>query len=179
MRSIVRLKARGDTRGMRIAVFLLAAAACSSTGTYDGPPPEPPPADSVAFHIAQADAAPNYLELATEDGTIFVDPQPFATLGDVLSVRPQRNASSPDAPLWQVVVIFATESHEQIAGATAQNRGKRIAVLSQGTLVAAPAIEEPVTNGRLVIDEGYTRSEAEHLAHTIAGRMYSVPHRAP
>jgi preprotein translocase subunit SecD len=70
-----------------------------------------------------------------------------------------------------VLVVFNDEGTKKFSDITAQNVGKRIAVLVNGKVYTAPRINERISGGRAQIQGKLTTEEAEKLAEIINGAV--------
>lgn len=67
-----------------------------------------------------------------------------------------------------VSVRFDSEGAKQFARLTRRSVGKRIAIVLDGRIVAAPKVLEPITGGSMMIQGNFTAQESQDLAATIA-----------
>lgn len=66
-----------------------------------------------------------------------------------------------------VELVFTESGGEKFAGITRGNLMKRIAILVDGDLVSVPIIRAEISQGRAIIDGGFTEAEAIRLAESI------------
>lgn len=76
----------------------------------------------------------------------------------------------------QPVVEFALtgEGAEIFAKLTTDNKGKRLAIVSDNKIKSAPNINEPITGGRGII-QGFTAAEGENLKAVLRSAWLNVP----
>lgn len=76
----------------------------------------------------------------------------------------------------QPVVEFALsgEGAEIFAKLTTENKGKRLAIVSDGKIKSAPNINEPITGGRGII-QGFSAEEGENLKAVLRSAWLNVP----
>ncbi len=135
------------------------------------------------YFIKQTDAEGNlnYTPLGySEEGDIIYDmPKDIDTLiadGSVVmsgtDVADAQAASYKDSMSNQQFVVslnFTPDGSKKFSDATtdAFNKGESIGIYYDGTIVSAPNVNEPITNGQAQISGSFTYEEAERLASTI------------
>lgn len=76
--------------------------------------------------------------------------------------------------VWEgksVVELTFTEAGKvRFAMLTEENVGKRIGILVDGELVSAPIVRAPITEGKAMIDGGFSEEEAHEIAAGIMRR---------
>ncbi|MDI9448268.1 MAG: protein translocase subunit SecD [Bacillota bacterium] len=105
-----------------------------------------------------------YLEFKTEDGTT------------VLTGRQLKDAAAsinPQTDQAEVNLEFEPDGAKIFAEVTAQNVGKQLAIVLDGNVIQAPAIREPIPNGRAQISPYESLDEAQNIA--ILLRSGSLP----
>ncbi len=100
------------------------------------------------------------------NGTIYLHDEVVVTNSDIAeaNVIPQ-----PDGSQFWVGVTFTPDGARKIHEATANNIGKRMAILIDGEVVTAPVVREPL-NESAVINGHISKAEAERIVSGITIR---------
>jgi len=72
-------------------------------------------------------------------------------------------SSSDDGENYMLLFSFSKSGAEKWASMTRKNKGKDIAILSRGKVIAAPRVQEEIKDGKCVISGSYTESEINSL----------------
>jgi preprotein translocase subunit SecD len=120
----------------------------------------------LEVRLAQTEKATN-----VEEATQFIDAflrdsgrrfdlhrVPLVTNNDVVQARVVENRGT-----FGVEVTFSPEASARMQIATSAHYGKQLAIIVNGELVAAPLVQEAVSN-HLLISAGFTRNEAQRIA---------------
>lgn len=105
-----------------------------------------------------------YLEFKTEDGKTVLTGRQLKNA--VAGINPQTNQA-------EVNLEFEPDGAKIFADVTAQNVGRQLAIVLDGNVIQAPAIREPIPNGRAQISPYESLDEAENIA--ILLRSGSLP----
>jgi hypothetical protein len=70
---------------------------------------------------------------------------------------------SEDEENYMLLFSFSESGSEKWASMTRMNKGKNIAILNQGKVLAAPRVIEEIKNGKCAISGNYTESEINQL----------------
>lgn len=158
----------------------------SPSGTIEPEPAQPEPAQpesptpdtasravSVSFRLVEEAGSPG-LEKA-------VDPK----TGDAIFLRPEavidndavKEARVTADSVWKEPVVEITLNEmakRKFSDFTAQNAGRRLAILVDGKVVNTPMIRERIASGTCIISGGFTQQEAERIA---AGILLPAPEK--
>jgi len=66
-------------------------------------------------------------------------------------------------------VLLSSEGRERLAEITRRNRGRQIAILVDGKMIAAPLISDPIENGAMQLSSDFDQHGAQQLAQAIRG----------
>ncbi|HJD44098.1 MAG TPA: hypothetical protein H9906_03615 [Candidatus Paenalcaligenes intestinipullorum] len=92
-----------------------------------------------------------WLEIeADADNRFYLNDQPVLSRSDVLNVEAMRN----EAGNGVLVLDISDSAAKRLTDLTTQNPGKRLALIIDGTLLAAAGYKEPVDTNRLVFMVG-------------------------
>jgi len=120
----------------------------------------------LAFHLVYPEGAPveGALSLVNESTgeTFQLHSEPFLTGGDVQLAAVERGDGAA-----RVLVAFHPAGSRRLATVTADHVGDRIAIVVHGRLISAPIVRAPISEGRAVIDGGFTEEEALSLAQEL------------
>jgi len=105
-----------------------------------------------------------YLEFKTEDGKTVLTGRQLKDA--VAGINPQTNQA-------EVNLEFEPDGAKIFADVTAQNVGRQLAIVLDGNVIQAPAIREPIPNGRAQISPYESLDEAQNIA--ILLRSGSLP----
>ncbi|MGE4215083.1 MAG: protein translocase subunit SecD [Anaerotignaceae bacterium] len=99
------------------------------------------------------------LVFVDEDGKVLL------TGSDVANAQMSVGSSSNNGPSEPYVSLeFTPEGTALFAQATAQNLGKRIAIVMDEQVVSAPTVNAEITDGKAMITGSFTSEEAEEMA---------------
>jgi len=79
------------------------------------------------------------------------------------------------SPEPQVSLRFNSEGKKLFSEITQRNTGKRIAIYLDGVIISAPTVNEPILDGRAVIQGRFTIEEARKLAQRLNAGALPVP----
>jgi preprotein translocase subunit SecD len=151
-------------RFMGMAVSSLAVAAILGAAG-----PDDPPRPKVEFRRAQNEAAPGYTRRPIEGSKDFVyvhDKADFVpTPADVSEARVDRDERNELA----VVIYFTSSGQDKLGALTGDWVDKRLAILVDGKVVAAPILRTKIEAAAL-ISGNFTYSEAERIAVGLRGK---------
>lgn len=104
--------------------------------------------------------------------TLYLDPAAVCTAADFSEVSP-----GTDEVGRAVITIVLTEAGKQkFAKATREYIGKKIAILGNGKLLAAPIVQEEIPGGRIRISGSFTMEEVTALAERL---RKDIPEKLP
>jgi preprotein translocase subunit SecD len=130
--------------------------------------PDDPPRPKVEFRRAQDQAAPGYARRPIEGSKDFVyvhDKADFVpTPADVDEARVDRDERDELA----VVVNFTAAGQDKMGALTGDWVDKRLAILVDGKVVAAPILRTRITAAALITGH-FTRAEGERIARGLRG----------
>lgn len=122
---------------------------------------------AVGFEVRLAEDRPgpglHQARIEGADRVIYLQPQVIVSNGDVVGSavidgdRPSR---------FHVAVKFSAAGAERMRTATAGRRGKPLAILVDGRVVAAPVVRGPIGDSAVITGD-YTRAQAERIAKGI------------
>jgi preprotein translocase subunit SecD len=116
---------------------------------------------TLEFRIAEDEPAPDLTEIAFEPTgeTFYLHNEVLVNQHDVESaaVMMQQGQSA-------VELILTSEGAEKFKELTAQNVGKRCAMVLNGKFLSAPVIRDTILGGRAIINGIFTEAEAEDIA---------------
>ena len=110
----------------------------------------PPPGDEILYGIAQNGVARPY-----------VVETPVLMSGEVVTdvrIRPGDGAQAP-----YLTIDLNRDGTSTFAAITAQNIGRRLAIILDGTVYSAPAIKEAIPGGHLQLTGKFTLEELREL----------------
>lgn len=156
---------------------LVVLAACQTTPkdstTVTAAPNAPQPETSVqaqqqgapiAVFLADTVMQANWTPVNIESGTLYVNPQPVITRGDLVGIQAGTNKQGEG-----LLALELTENGKsRIADVTAKNPNKRLALVVGRTMLAAPGYTTAVTSGQLIFAVG-TEANATAAARAVAG----------
>ncbi|MCX8037661.1 MAG: hypothetical protein N3D11_11580 [Candidatus Sumerlaeia bacterium] len=153
-----------------LLLLVLAMTACET------PPVEPlprpaglPPAPLFQIYLIHEEPGPNVVERRVEKTgeTIFLARRPDATEYDMAwaEVQVDRITGRPS-----VLAHFTIEGADKLALLTAQNIGRRMALIMDGRVLATPLIIAPIRDGRIRIEGFVSKEQAQRLADAVNRR---------
>ncbi|MGA6166388.1 SecDF P1 head subdomain-containing protein [Amycolatopsis magusensis] len=75
----------------------------------------------------------------------------------------------PEMPGWVVDVSLPSDLAEKFAKLTEERVGQQVAIVANGVVQSAPAIQQPITGGEIQITGDFTKDDAEALAAALGG----------
>jgi len=121
---------------------------------------------ALAFHVVypagEVQAGALSMEFAPTGETFYLHPEPFLTGNDV-----QLAATELKEEGAQVLVVFHPAGSRTFATVTTEHVGDRVAMVVHGRLVSAPIVRAPITEGRAIIDGGFSEQEAQTLVYEL------------
>lgn len=116
---------------------------------------------TLEFRIAEDEPAPDLTEIAFEPTgeTFYLHNGVLVNQHDVESAVVVMQLGQP-----AVELILTSEGAKKFEELTAQNVGKRCAMVLNGKLLSAPIIRDTISGGRAIISGIFTESEAEDIA---------------
>ncbi|MFH8797467.1 SecDF P1 head subdomain-containing protein [Streptomyces sp. NPDC017941] len=127
---------------------------------------------------AEGPSAEPLTACATNGSDVRYDLGPVAVPGtDVSTARAHVDERSAQG--WLVDVTFTAAGARRFAALTAKlapqaPRANQLAVVLDGTVISAPAVQQELTDGRVQISGGFTRSSAEELAAQLSAGALPV-----
>ncbi|WP_118974309.1 nuclear transport factor 2 family protein [Taibaiella koreensis] len=106
--------------------------------------------------------------------TFYADPAAVCTAADFSEVKAVLDQAQQPA----VEITLTEAGKEKFAQATRENIGKKIAVIGNGKLLAAPVVQEEIAGGRLTIAGNFTLEETRALTQRISKDMPARSHGA-
>jgi preprotein translocase subunit SecD len=121
----------------------------------------------LAFHLAETQPSEGLKRMAVQGvgETFFLHPRAEITNADVAAATVGESHGHP-----VVELLLTRTGREKLARLTQENVGKRVGMLVDGKLVAAPVIRAPIIQGRAIIDGNFSETEARRVAENIVGR---------
>ncbi|MDP3852228.1 protein translocase subunit SecD [Phenylobacterium sp.] len=132
--------------------------------------------DSVTLEEAAAGRIPPGSELLpSEDGysTILLVRKRALVTGEMLTDAQQQFDQQSGQPV--VSFRFNSQGARRFGDATAQNVGKRFAIILDGKVISAPNINEPIPGGQGVISGSFTPESANDLAVLLRAGALPAP----
>ena len=116
---------------------------------------------ALEFRIAEDEPAPNLTEMVFEPTgeTFYLHNKVLVNQHDVESAAVVNQQGRPTVEL-----ILTSEGAKKFEELTAQNVGKRCAMVLNGKLLSAPTIRDTISGGRAIINGIFTEAEAEDIA---------------
>ncbi|MBU0984065.1 MAG: hypothetical protein KKA42_09360 [candidate division Zixibacteria bacterium] len=119
--------------------------------------------DRVTMEFRLADDAPGDgltgMALAGGGQTFYLNENIMFSNEDVVAATVPGDGDHPFVEL-----TFSDDAAVRLAQFTEENIGRRVAMIIDGELLAAPIIQAPITAGKAVITGDFTREEAERIA---------------
>lgn len=81
----------------------------------------------------------------------------------------------PNSQMPQISIEFNSEGKDLFAAITTRNIGKPVAIFLDGTPISTPTVEEPIKDGKAVINGKFTIQEAKLLAQRLNAGALPVP----
>jgi preprotein translocase subunit SecD len=122
----------------------------------------PPPGDEILHGPIQAGGAESYLVES-----------PVLMTGDSVTDARVRPGSSLEGPY--VEVHLDSRGAETFGSLTANNVGRRLAIILDNTVYSAPVIKEPIPGGDVQITGNFTFEEAHELAIVLRSGALPAP----
>lgn len=90
------------------------------------------------------------------------------------AIETAKVVANPTTRVPEVLVTLTDEGRKQFARATAQNKGRRLAIVAGGEVISAPVIQTAIAGGKVAITVGgrngqTARRAAEELAASLRG----------
>jgi len=117
------------------------------------------------------------LQLLTPSGEVVIEGKHLVPGAAVAEPAQSANLGGLGAAEWQVRVTFNQEGKERFAAATSapEQVGQPIYILLDTTLISAPVVQEPITDGIAVITGGFDPRGAREFANTLNFGALPVP----
>jgi RNA polymerase sigma factor (sigma-70 family) len=172
LRELLRLRGEvGVLRRQQRELEQAAAAAPSKIPRLAGPPasgvtpqPNQPAPFQVQLVIDEPDESSESMTNSAGGEALNVQKTPLMDYTAIRSATVERNASS-GAP--EINFEFSDVGKELFAAVTKENLNKRLAIVLDGHLYAAPVIRSEITGGKAQITGNFTEEEARALAAKI------------
>jgi preprotein translocase subunit SecD len=154
MRSLVRRHGSALALTLLLVSALTLGLGCSSE--------EP----ALAFHlvypmgVVEESALPMRFDPTGE--TFYLHSEPFLTGDDVQLASTELQEDGA-----RVLVVFHPAGSKTFATVTSEHVGDRVAMVVHGRLVSAPTVRAPITEGRAIIDGGFSEEEAQALVYEL------------
>ena len=127
---------------------------------------EPQMAAPLLVFLADTQPHPDWVEVEIDSSNkLYMEPEAFLTREDLASVE----AGSAESGEGLLALTLNEPATQRLATLTQQHRGKRLALVVDGTLLAIPGFSEPLTNNRLIFMVG-SKENAVTAAQIIAGQ---------
>jgi preprotein translocase subunit SecD len=139
------------------------------TAVASAVPPQPSVPRPFAVQLVSDEPGDN-TELMTNNAgsssgtTLHVDKTPLLDYTAVRSVNVTKNTSSGQS---EISVELSEEGKELFAAITREHLNKRLAIVLNGQVYAAPVIRSEITGGKAQISGNFTEEEAQQLAAKI------------
>jgi preprotein translocase subunit SecD len=127
---------------------------------------------SVVFRLAESERAEG-LEAAVfkpTGETFYLHEEVLLSEEDIASATP-----SGEGEIFMVSLILTEDGREKLARFTEAYVGQRVGILVDEQLVSVPRINEPIREGRAIIDGLFTQREAERIAKGIERKWLLAP----
>jgi preprotein translocase subunit SecD len=138
-----------------MAMFVLALLGCGG---------DSPPQDEVRieFRLAETEAGAGLTEAVVAGGVqrYFLHDELILGNADVAAAQVEPGLAGGA----QVGLKLREAGAARVARVTADNIGKRVAILVDGVVVAAPVIRDTIPGGRVLITGDFSEAEAERIA---------------
>jgi preprotein translocase subunit SecD len=133
------------------------------------PRPTPPAPISVEFHLVDESPASNAPEMPVNgtDERVRLAPEVILDRGDIVSAQAQVSQFNQ---AYEVLITVAPEAAGRLRSVTADNIGKRLAIVIDGVVITAPVIQAQIADGQAVISGNFESQQA----HDIADRLNSA-----
>ncbi len=123
------------------------------------------PSTPVDFRLAQDQGAPGLAALPLGQRTLWVMPQPVLDRSDLAGIAPIQDAEGRA----YVRFDFTPAGTQRLAAVTRANRGASLVITVGDTVVAAPRLGEPITQGVLNLPVADARS-AQAIVQAVVGQ---------
>jgi preprotein translocase subunit SecD len=120
---------------------------------------------SVKFYVAESVAAAGLNQAPVEgdpDKVVYLHEKPVLTEDDIAVARVVMDNTNRPA----IDIAFTKAGQEKMAKATADNIGKRLAIVVNAKVLSAPRINSKI-EGRAQVTGTFTQAEAEKLVQSI------------
>ena len=143
--------------------------------------------ENVRVDLTESQDLPIVIALGQKAGkTLFIDSETPIPEGAVLSMKNQQVILSDldiqDAEItknanghWQIGITLTEEGREILAEYSSQNIGHFLVILSDDTVIAAPLVREPLSDGFAIISESATQNAMHELYYQIVGGSLPFP----
>jgi len=120
--------------------------------------------DRAEIRLALNDPAPNFTraEVEVTRQVVYLSPQVAMTGHDIKSAEVLQTLQGP-----AVGVQFTKSGAEKLERFTSENKGKRMAILVDGSVAVAPPIQMQLTDGKMLIGGQLTPERAAALAKAL------------
>jgi len=140
------------------------AAEAPSTSTATVPDTAPQSAASLAVFLADTSPQEGWAEVKLANGTLYVNPEPVITRNDLVRIQAGRDQGGEGL----LALDLSELAKQRISSVTEEYPGRRLALVIDNTMLAAPSYDRPVTTGRLIFAVG-TEENAAAAARAVAG----------
>jgi len=122
----------------------------------------------IEFRLAESSPSEGLQELPIEGTSekLYVHKEVIVSNKDVVAARPIPSLV-PNS--FDIEIEFSDEGAKKISKASAENIGKRIAILIDGKAIVAPIVRSTISNKAVIAGSApsFTKAEAEELARKI------------
>jgi preprotein translocase subunit SecD len=155
-----------------VALFALAYGLLLGCAMIEGlrPRPTPPAPISVEFRLVDespAGDAPEMLIKGTDE-RVRLAQEVVVERADIVSAQAQVN---PNGQSYDVLITVTPEAAGRLRTVTANNIGKRLAIVIDGVVFTAPTIQAEIPDGKVLVSGNFSSSEA----YDIADRLNQPP----
>jgi len=114
-----------------------------------------------------APAEPDATTMTDTDGTSYRLAEPIITIRGLDGAQAGAAENSPNDVV--ITLDLTDDDGETFREWTTDHVSEQLAMVVDGEVVFAPSIQTPITDGKVQINGGYTRTEAEDLLNKITG----------
>lgn len=107
--------------------------------------------------------------VGSERRQIYLAPDAIVTTADVADAR----VTDAGGGRFSVIVRFTEQGSSRMAAATGKHIGRRVAIVLDGVVLAAPVVKSPIADSAVLTGD-FTRAQAEAIVNRLPTRLLGV-----